>query len=59
MSLNLHNLLYDGCLDAGKSVISGGTVKCGGSDEIYGLVTCSDSLYAIKKCVYDEQKISK
>ena len=59
MSLNLHNLLYDGCLDAGKSVISGGTVKCGGSDEIYGLVTCSDSLYAIKTCVYEEKKISK
>ena len=34
MSLNLHNLLYDGCLDAGKGVISGGTPKCAGSDEI-------------------------
>ena len=28
------------------------------SDEIYGIVTCSDSLYAIKKCVYDEQCIT-
>lgn len=58
MSLNLHNILYDGCMDAGKGVISGGTVKCGGSDEIYGIVTCSDSLYAIKKCVYEEKLIS-
>lgn len=58
MSLNLHNILYDGCLDAGKGVVSGGTVKCGGSDEIYGIVTCSDSLYAIKKCVYEDKSIS-
>lgn len=58
MSLNLHNILYDGCLDAGKGVISGGCIKCGGSDEIYGIVTCSDSLYAIKKCIYEDKTIS-
>ncbi len=58
MSLNLHNILYDGCMDAGAGVISGGCVKCGGSDEIYGIVTCSDSLYAIKKCVYEDKIIS-
>lgn len=58
MSLNLHNILYDGCMDIGKSVISGGCKKCGGSDEIYGIVTCSDSLYAIKKCVYTDKTIS-
>lgn len=59
MSLNLHNILYDGCLDAGKGVINGGTPKCAGSDEIYGLVTCSDSLYAIKKLVYEDRVITK
>ncbi|MCC8027861.1 MAG: hypothetical protein LIP16_21465 [Clostridium sp.] len=58
MSLNLHNLLYDGCLDAGKGVISGGTVKCGGSDEIYGLITCSDSLMAIKKCIFEDKTMT-
>lgn len=58
MSLNLHNILYDGCMEAGKGVISGGTSKCGGSDEIYGIVTCADSLYAIKKCVYDEKTMT-
>ena len=58
MSLNLHNILYDGCMDAGKGVISGGTVKCGGSDEIYGIVTCSDSLYAIKKCVFEDRTMT-
>nr|WP_305147298.1 pyruvate formate lyase family protein [Blautia coccoides] len=58
MSLNLHNILYDGCMDAGKGVISGGTVKCGGSDEIYGIVTCSDSLYAIKKCVFEDETMT-
>ena len=55
MSLNLHNILYDGCLDAGRGVINGGTVKCGGSDEIYGIVTSSDSLYALKKAVYEDK----
>ncbi len=58
MSLNLHNILYDGCMDAGKGVINGGCKKCGGSDEIYGIVTSSDSLYAIKKCVYEDKSIS-
>lgn len=58
MSLNLHNILYDGCMDAGRGVISGGCKKCGGSDEIYGIVTCSDSLYAIKKCVFEDKSIS-
>lgn len=58
MALNLHNILYDGCMDAGKGVISGGCVKCGGSDEIYGIVTCSDALYAIKKCVYEDKTIT-
>ncbi len=58
MALNLHNILYDGCMDAGKGVINGGCVKCGGSDEIYGIVTCSDSLYAIKKYVYEDKVIS-
>ena len=55
MALNLHNALYDGCMDAGKGVIAGGCVKCGGSDEIYGIVTCSDSLYAIKKLVFEDR----
>ncbi len=59
MTLNLHNILYDGCMDSGKGVISGGTVKCAGSNEIYGLVTCSDSLYALKKLVYDDGLISR
>ena len=58
MSLNMHNILYDGCLDTGKGVINGGTMKSGGSNELYGVVTCSDSLYAIKKCVYEDKTIS-
>lgn len=58
MALNLHNILYDGCMDAGKGVIAGGCVKCGGSDEIYGIVTCSDSLYVLKKLVFEDKVIS-
>ena len=55
MSLNLHSLLYDGCLEKGEGVLNGGSPKVAGSNEIYGLVTTSDSLYAIKKLVFEDK----
>ena len=59
ITLNLHSLLYDGCLDKGLGILSGGSPKLAGSNEIYGLVTTADSLYAIKKLVYDDHVMSK
>ena len=59
MSINLITALYDDCLKRGKGLIDGGVVIRGGSCEMYGLVTASDSLYAIKKLVYDEKLVSR
>ena len=59
MALNLHSLLYDGCLEKGLGMLDGGTVKQAGSDEIYGLVTAAESMYAIKKLIYDDKTMTK
>jgi pyruvate-formate lyase len=58
LTLNLHSLLYDGCLEEGLGILSGGSPKLAGSNEIYGLVTTSDSLYVLNKLVYDDKVIS-
>jgi pyruvate-formate lyase len=58
MALNLHSVLYDGCLEKGVGILDGGSPKLAGSNEIYGLVTASDSLYAIKKLVFNDKVIS-
>jgi len=59
MAINLVTPLYDDCLKRGKSLINGGVVGRTGNCEIYGLVTTADSLYALKKLVYDDKVISK
>lgn len=59
MSINLLTPLYDDCLKRGKGLIDGGAVVRGGNCEMYGLVTAADSLYAIKKLVYDEKLVSR
>lgn len=58
MTINLVSALYDECLERGKGLVDGGVVHRCGNCEMYGLVTASDSLYAIKKLVYDEKVIS-
>lgn len=59
MSINLVTVLYDECLKRGKGLIDGGIPGKDGCCEMYGLITASDSLYAIKKLVYEDKKISK
>lgn len=58
MSMNLVSILYDDCLKRGKSVLHGGAIALDGNSEVYGLVTTSDSLYAIKKLIYDDKSIT-
>jgi len=58
MSMNLVSLLYDDCIRRGRGVLHGGAQALDGNSEIYGLVTTSDSLYAIKKLVFEEKAIS-
>lgn len=59
-SANLYlSMLYDDCIARGKGIFSGGIEYLGGTLETYGNVNTADSLTAIKKLVFDEQKISK
>lgn len=51
------SLFVDGCMESGKDVTAGGAVLYGGPGTIFaGLGTYVDSMSAIKKLVYDEQK---
>jgi len=56
-----HNLfasvLTDGCIDKGTGII-GGAKYCGYIVETHAMITVADSLYAIKKLIYDERKIT-
>lgn len=59
MALNLVSVLYDDCLDRGRGLLDGGVVGLDGCCEMYGLVTAGESLYAIKKLVYEDRMISR
>ena len=51
-------LLYDDCLEKGKSVVDGGARYLGGIIETFGMVNVADSLAAIKQLVYDEGRLT-
>ncbi|MBU3113296.1 pyruvate formate lyase family protein [Clostridium lacusfryxellense] len=53
------SMLYDGCLESGKSIFNGGIKYLGGTLETYGNVNTADSLTAIKELVFDKKIISK
>ncbi len=50
--------LVQGCLDAGKDVTAGGALFNAGWLSGVGVVNVGDSLAAIKKCVFDEDRIT-
>lgn len=50
--------LIDGCLESGKDYTAGGAKYNFSSITTYGFATLVDSLYNIKKLVYDEKLIS-
>jgi len=52
------SMLYDDCIEKGRSVVNWGPVFTGGIVETFGMVNTADSLAAIKKLVYDEQRVS-
>lgn len=52
------SILTDDCLERGKALLDGGVQYLGGTNEIYGLINASDSLWAIKDLVYDRKKYS-
>jgi len=57
-AFNLWTLLFDNCLEKAKSVFNGGLEHLSGTLESYGQINAADALYAIKKLVYDDKKIS-
>lgn len=54
----LMSTLYDGCIEKGRTVISGGAKYNSSGATVIGLTNVVDSLMAIKKLVYDEKRMS-
>ncbi len=50
------SLLMDDCIKRGKALLDGGVRYLGGTNETYGNINTSDSLYAIKTLVFDQHK---
>ena len=50
------SILMDDCIARGKALLDGGVRYLGGTNETYGNINASDSLYAIKQLVYDTKK---
>jgi len=53
------SMLFDGCIERGKGIFSGGIEYLGATLETYGNTNATDSLVAIKKIVFEDQLISK
>lgn len=52
------SLLFDDCIQRGKAIFDGGIRYLGGTLETYGNSNTADSLLAIKKLVYEEERFS-
>ena len=50
------SLLMDDCIQRGKALLTGGVRYLGGTNEIYGNINTSDSLWAVKDLVFDRRK---
>lgn len=58
VSFLFNSILMNDCLERGKALLDGGVRYLGGCCETYGNINCSDSLFAIKKLVFDDKKYS-
>jgi pyruvate-formate lyase len=52
------SMLYDDCIQKGRSVVNRGPVYTGGIVETFGMVNTADSLAAIKKLVYEDKTLT-
>ncbi len=50
------SILMDDCIGRQKALLDGGVEILGGTNETYGNINASDSLYTIKRLVFDEKK---
>ncbi|WP_159523081.1 pyruvate formate lyase family protein [Sunxiuqinia indica] len=55
---SLISVLYDNCLEKGRSIFDGGIEFLGGTNETYGNNNTADSLTAIDELVYSQRKYS-
>ncbi len=53
------SMLYDDCCERGKGIFEGGIRYLGGTLESYGNVNTADSLYAIKKLVFEDKCVDR
>ena len=52
------SMLYDSCIERGRPIFDGGVDFLGGTMETYGNTVAADSLFAIKKTVFDDKIFS-
>lgn len=52
------SILMDDCIQRGKALLDGGVKYLGGTCETYGNINTSDSLYAVKKLVFEDKRVS-
>lgn len=52
------SLLMDDCIEKGLPLLEGGVRYLNAASEIFGVISCADSLTAIKKYVYEEKRVS-
>lgn len=52
----LTSLLTHDCIEREKTLLNGGAYRLGGTNETYGNTNASDSLAAIKKVIFEQQK---
>jgi pyruvate-formate lyase len=50
------SLLMDDCIGRGRALLDGGVRYLGGTNETYGNINASDSLWAIKDLVFDRRR---
>lgn len=53
------SMLYDDCIQKGRSLVNRGPVYTGGIVETFGMVNTADSLAAIKRLVYEEGRMTQ
>ncbi len=56
VSFLMMSMLTDDCIDRGRAILDGGVRYLGATNETYGNINTSDSLYAIKKLVFEDQR---
>lgn len=52
------SLLMDDCIVKGRGLLEGGVRYLNAASEVFGIISCADSLTAIKKLVYEEKRVT-